>query len=179
MTSSPQTQRQPGWRVMLVPDLGDQLLTDLAAWEDEDAGDPFPARQALWLPAPLAGRVALGAVWRLRAVLTPSQCLGVECGRLLRSAGREHAPLSVVVLAAGDITILSATARVLGLPGLAAEVADLLDAYAHQDGHSRGREDRAGFIARLAAIAGLLDLGPDRADPAAHRPADRPPAEAE
>src|SRR3954469_16701385 len=64
MTSSPQTQRQPGWRVMLVPDLGDQLLTDLAAWEDEDAGDPFPARQALWLPAPLAGRGALGAVWR-------------------------------------------------------------------------------------------------------------------
>jgi hypothetical protein len=65
----------------------------------------------------------------------------VECGRLLRSAGREHAPLSVVVLAAGNITILSAIARVLGHPGLAADVADLLDAYAYQDGHSRGRED--------------------------------------
>jgi hypothetical protein len=46
-----------------------------------------------------------------------------------------------VVLAAGNITILSAIARVLGHPGLAADVADLLDAYAYQDGHSRGRED--------------------------------------
>src|SRR3954470_11821594 len=145
---------------MLVPDLGDQLLTDLAAWEDEDAGDPFPARQALWLPAPLAGRVALGAVWRLRAALTPSQFLGVKCGWLLRSAGGEHAPLSVVVLTARDIAVLSATARALGHPGLDADVAGLLDAYAHQDGHSRGRKDRAGFIARLAAIAGLLDLAP-------------------
>jgi hypothetical protein len=104
--------------------------------------------------------MALGAVWRLRAVLTPSQFLGVECGRLLRSAGGEHPLLSVVVLAAGDIAVLSATARALGHPALDADVAGLLDAYAHQDGHSRGREDRAGFITRLAAIAGLLDLAP-------------------
>jgi hypothetical protein len=96
----------------------------------------------------------------LRAALTPSQVLGVKCGRLLRSAGGEHAPLSVVVLAARDIAVLSATARALGHPGLDADVAGLLDAYAHQDGHSRGRKDRAGFIARLAAIAGLLDLAP-------------------
>jgi hypothetical protein len=56
MTSIPQTQRQPGWRVVLVPDLGAQLLgplavleelmADLAVWEDEDATDPFRARQA-------------------------------------------------------------------------------------------------------------------------------------
>jgi hypothetical protein len=170
MTSSPPTRRWPGQRMVLVPTLGDQLLaplavleellTDLAAWEHEDAADPFPARQAPRLPAPLARRMALDAVWRLRAALTPSQCLGVECGRLLRSAGRGHAPLSVVVLAAGDIAVLSATARVLGHPGLNADVAALLDAYAHQDGDSRGQEDRAGFIARLAAIAGLLDLAP-------------------
>jgi hypothetical protein len=154
--------------MVLVPDLGaqlltplavlEELLTDLAAWED--AADSPPARQAPRLPAPLAGRVALNAVWRLRAGLTPSQFLGVECGRLLRSAGAERKRLSVVVLAAGDIAVLSATARVLGYPGLDADVAALLDAYAHQDGHSRGREDRTGFIARLAAIAGLLDLTP-------------------
>src|SRR3954463_2571273 len=34
----------------------------LAGWEDEDAADAFPLGPALWLPAPLAGRVALGAV---------------------------------------------------------------------------------------------------------------------
>lgn len=55
MTSSPSTRRQPGWRMVLVPDLGAQLLvplavlgeflTDLAVWEAEDAADPFPARQ--------------------------------------------------------------------------------------------------------------------------------------
>jgi hypothetical protein len=48
----------------------------------------------------------------------------------------------------------------LGNPTLDAEVAGLLDAYAQQDGHSCGREDRAGFIARLAAVAGLFDLAP-------------------
>jgi hypothetical protein len=68
--------------MVLVPTLGDQLLaplavleellTDLAAWEHEDAADPFPARQAPRLPAPLARRMALDAVWRLRAALTPS-----------------------------------------------------------------------------------------------------------
>jgi hypothetical protein len=30
-------------------------------WEDEDVTDPFRARQVLWLPVPLAGRVALAA----------------------------------------------------------------------------------------------------------------------
>jgi hypothetical protein len=170
MTSSPLTRRQPGWRMVLVPTLGDQLLAplavleellaDLAVWEDEDAADPSQARQAPWLPAPLASRVASNAVRRLRAGLTPSQFPRHERGRLLRSDDGGCMWLSVVVLAAGDIAVLSATARVLGHPGLNADVAGLLDAYAHQEGHSCGREDRAGFIARLAAIAGLLDLAP-------------------
>src|SRR3954454_770977 len=74
MTSSPSTRWQPGRRPVLVPDLGaqllaplavlEELLTDLAVWEDEDVTDPFRARQVLWLPAPLAGRGALGAGWR-------------------------------------------------------------------------------------------------------------------
>src|SRR4051812_41415247 len=50
-------------------DLGAQLLVDLAAWEDEDAAASPPARQVLWLPVPLAGRVALAAVRRLRETL--------------------------------------------------------------------------------------------------------------
>src|SRR3954463_11599522 len=71
MTSSPPTRWQPGRRPVLVPDLGaqllaplavlEELLTDLAVWEDEDVTDPFRARQGLWLPAPLAGRGGLGA----------------------------------------------------------------------------------------------------------------------
>jgi hypothetical protein len=55
---------------------------------------------------------------------------------------------------------LSATAQILGHPALTTDVADLLDAYVQQADHPRGREDRAEFIARLAAIAGLLDLAP-------------------
>src|SRR3954447_5190990 len=170
MISSPPTRWQPGRRPVLVPALGaqllaplavlEELLTDLAVWEDEDVTDPFRARQVLWLPAPLAGRGALGAVWRLRPSLPPSQFLGPERGRLLVPEGNECPPLSAVVLAAVDIAVLSATAWALGNPALDAEVAGLLDAYAQQDGHSCGREDRAGFIARLAAVAGLLDLVP-------------------
>jgi hypothetical protein len=55
MTSSPPTRWQPGRRPVLVPDLGaqllaplavlEELLTDLAVWEDEDVTDPFRARQ--------------------------------------------------------------------------------------------------------------------------------------
>jgi hypothetical protein len=170
MTSISQTQRQPGWRVVLVPDLGAQLLAplavleelmaDLAVWEDEDATDPFRARQALWLPAPLAGRVALAAVWRLRAGLTPSQFLGPNRARLRGPKGDECLRLSAVVLAAMDIALLSATAQALGHPGLDADVAALLNAHASQEDQPCGREHRAGFIARLAAIAGLLDLAP-------------------
>jgi hypothetical protein len=170
MTSSPPTRRQPGCRMVLVPDLGaellaplavlEELLTDLAAWEDEDTVDPLPARQALRLPAPLAGRVALAALGRLRAAITPGQFLGCECDPRLRSAGGEYPPLSVVALAAGDIAILSAAAQALGHPGLNADVAGLLDAYVLQEDQPCGEEGRAGFIARLAAIAGLLDLAP-------------------
>jgi hypothetical protein len=170
MTGSPPARCRPGRRMVLVPHLGDQLLAplavleellvDLAGWEDEDAADAFPVGPALWLPAPLAGRVALGAVWRLRAALTPSQVRGLKRGRLRGPGGKECPPLSVVVLAEGDIAILSATARALGHPGLDADVAGLLDAHASQEDQPRGREDRAGFIARLAAVAGLLDLAP-------------------
>jgi hypothetical protein len=77
--------------MVLVPDLGaalltplavlEELLTDLAAWEDEDATDSPRTRPMLGPPAPLANRLALEAVRRLRASLTPSQFLGQKCGR--------------------------------------------------------------------------------------------------
>jgi hypothetical protein len=77
-------------------------------------------------PVPLANRLALEAVRRLRASLTPSQFLGQKCGRP-PDGGGQPAQLSVVALAAGDIAILSATAQALGHPGLDADVAGLLD----------------------------------------------------
>lgn len=115
-------------------------------------------------------------MWRLRAALTPSQFLGRECGRLCDPEADEYLPLRVVKLGVGEVVVLSATAQALGHPGLDADVATLLDAYAQQDGRPCGWEDRAGFIARLAAIAGLLNLAPTEhsrlllARLAAHRP---------
>jgi hypothetical protein len=154
MTGSPPARCRPGRRMVLVPHLGDQLLAplavleellvDLAGWEDEDAADAFPAGPALWLPAPLAGRVALGAVWRLRAALTPSQVRGLKRGRLRGPGGKECPPLSVGVLAEGDIAILSATARALGHPGLDADVAVLLKNSFQNDGELAVADEGAG-----------------------------------
>src|SRR3954464_2106116 len=97
MTSSPPARGQPCWRAVLVPELGaqllaplavlEELLVDLAAWEDEDTAGAVPGGAWRWLPARLAGRVALAAVWRLRAGLTPSQLLGCERSRLRAPEG--------------------------------------------------------------------------------------------
>jgi hypothetical protein len=170
MSTVPLGEEQLGRRVALVLDLDGQpltvlavleeLLADLAAWEESDATDPPQNRAPLRLPAPLAGGVALAAVWRLRAGLTPSQFLGPNRARLRGPKGDECLRLSAVVLAAMDIALLSATAQALGHPGLDADVAALLNAHASQEDQPCGREHRAEFIARLAAIAGLLDLAP-------------------
>ena len=71
MTSAPTGDRQPDQRVVLVADLDgapltvlavlEELLRDLTAWEEADAADPPQTREALRLPAPLAGGVALAA----------------------------------------------------------------------------------------------------------------------
>ena len=82
MTSAPTGDRQPDQRVVLVVDLDgapltvlavlEELLRDLVAWEESDAADPPQTREALRLPAPLAGGVALAAVRRLAAALGPT-----------------------------------------------------------------------------------------------------------
>src|SRR3954462_8318479 len=101
MSTAPTGEEPLGRRGGLVLDLDGQplavlsileeLLADLAAWEESDATDPPQARAPLRLPAPLAGGVALAAVRRLAAALEPTQCLGWERGRLLAPDGR-HAP---------------------------------------------------------------------------------------
>jgi hypothetical protein len=162
MSTAPTGEEQLGRRVVLVLDLVGQPLADLAAWEESDATDPPQHRAPLRLPAPLAGGVALAAA------LGPTQCLGWERGRLLAPDGSHaHPPLSVLTLPSADIAVLSATAAALGRPGLEPDLVDVLTAYADRlTDQLAGRHtpaDRAGFVARIAALAGLLDLAPTAA----------------
>jgi hypothetical protein len=178
MSTAPTGEERLGRRVVLVVDLDGQplavlsvleeLLADLAAWEESDATDPPHHRAPLRLPAPLAGGVALAAVRRLAAALGPTQCLGWERGRLLAFDGSHtHPPLSVLTLPSADIALLSATASALGRPGLEPDLVDVLTAYADRlTDQLAGRHtpaDRARFVARIAALAGLLDLAPTAA----------------
>src|SRR3954464_5775079 len=109
MTSAPTGDRRPDQRVVLVADLDgapltvlsvlEELLRDLAAWEESDVVDPLENREALRLPAPLAGGVALAAVRRLAEALQSTQCPGPERGRLLaRDGSYAHPALSVLTL---------------------------------------------------------------------------------
>ena len=178
MTSTPTGDQRPDQRAVLVADLDgepltvlsvlEELLQDLAAWEESDAVDPPQTRRALRLPAPLAGGVALAAVRRLAEALQPTQCPGTARGRLLGPDGSHaHTALSVLLLRCADVEILAATARVLGRPGLEPDLVDVLTAYADRfTGQLAGRHtraDRAEFVAGIAGLAGLLDLAPTEA----------------
>lgn len=178
MTSAPTGDQWPDQRAVLVADLDgepltvlsmlEELLRDLAAWEESDAVDPPETREALRLPAPLAGGVALAAVRRLADALKSTQCPGPERGRLLSPNGSyAHTPLSVLILCSADIEILAATARALGRPGLEPDLVDVLTAYADRFvGQLAGRHtraDRAEFVVGIAGLAGLLDLAPTAA----------------
>src|SRR3954454_14713988 len=178
MTSAPTGDQRPNQRVVLVADLDGQpltvlsvleeLLRDLAAWEESDAADPPETREALRLPAPLTGGVALAAVRRLAQALQPTQSLGPARGRLLGPDGSyEHTPLSVLILRSADIDILAATARALGRPGLEPDLVDVLTAYADRFvDQLAGRHtpaDRAELVVAIAGLGGLLDLAPTAA----------------
>jgi hypothetical protein len=160
-----------GVRTVLVPDLDGELLAPLRAleevllslgsWEEEDRADPPQDGAPLTLPAPLADRIALDVVQRLAAVLGPTQSRGPGQGRLLGPDGRyEHAPLTVLTVAAGDVGVLSATAATLGHPGLDADVVDVVQTFAEQLGDTYRRVDRGELVSLVARLAGLLDLAP-------------------
>src|SRR4051794_23130483 len=178
MTSAPTGDQRPDQRAVLVADLDgapltvlsvlEELLWDLAAWEESDAVDPPEIREALRLPAPLAGGVALAAVRRLAEALQSTQCPGPERGRLLGPDGSyEHTPLSVLILRSADIEILAATARALGRPGLEPDLVDVLTAYADRFVNQlAGRHtpaDRAEVVPGIAGLGGLLDPAPPAA----------------
>src|SRR3954468_12030167 len=137
MTSAPTGDQRPDQRAVLVADLDGQpltvlsvleeLLRDLAAWEESDTVDPPETREALRLPAPLAGGVALAAVRRLADALQPTQCLGWQRGRLLGPDGSyAHIPLSVLILPSVDIDILAGHRPRAGPPGLEPDLVDVL-----------------------------------------------------
>lgn len=162
---------EPAVRTVLVPDLDGELLVPLRAleeillslgmWEDDDLEDPPEDREPLTLPAPLANGVALAAVQRLSEALRPTQSLGPERGRLLAPDGSyEHAPLSVLELAAADVEVLSATAAALGHPALDPDVADVVTTHAHTLGgtYRVPGADRTELVSLIARLAGLLDL---------------------
>ena len=73
----------------------------------------------------------------------------------------------MLTLHSADIALLSATASALGRPGLEPDLVDVLTAYADRlTDQLAGRHtpaDRARFVARIAALAGLLDLAPTAA----------------
>lgn len=157
-------------RTVLVPDLDGELLAPLRAleevllslslWEEDDTEDPPTDRAPLTLPVPLAGGVALAAVQRIEAALRPTQALGPNHGRLLAPNGvSEHAPLSVLELAAADVRVLSATAAALGRPGLDPDLVDLVATHAaNLGGTHRAGADRTELVSLVARVAGLLDL---------------------
>src|SRR3954453_412889 len=100
MSTVPLGEERLDRRVVLVLDLDGQplavlagleeLLADLAAWEESDATDPPQNRAPLRLPAPLAGGVALAGVRRLAAALESTQCPRPQGGPLLAPGG--HPP---------------------------------------------------------------------------------------
>lgn len=114
-----------GLRVVLVPDLGDELVTVLARVEElllvvDDAAGAADDLEPLVLPAPLAGRVALDALARVAAAVGPTQTRTDRPpppgGRLLGPDGRsERRPLRLVTLDPADLHVLAAAAAVLGV----------------------------------------------------------------
>lgn len=160
-----------GERTVLIVDLDgeplvplralEEILLCLGTWEDDYRRDPGTDTKPLRLPAPLADRVALGAVQRLLTALAPTQSRGPGCGRLLAPDGRyEHAPMTALTLTAADINLLAATAAALGHPGLDPDIGELVDAHAEQLAGGYRRADHTELVSLLARLAGLLDLSP-------------------
>jgi hypothetical protein len=156
-------------RARLVPDLDDELTTSLsqieelllevAAWEDEDP-------ETLW-PPPLAGSAALDALRRIWDAIAPTQgeraVSAGRTGRILGPDGRyEHAPLRLVSVDPADVATLAAAAAAFGDPHAAGHVRSALEhgadiAYRVSDDEACNR-----LVMTAAQIAGLLDLAPDR-----------------
>ncbi|WP_147268016.1 LuxR family transcriptional regulator [Spongiactinospora rosea] len=137
----------PGFRVVLVPDLGEDLARAAAMLERAMLSLRAAERRGTELPGPLAAGAALGALRRLWRAVAPTQG-GSAAGRLYGAGGRvEHLPLRLVDIDPVDVVTLSAAAAVLGA-GHAPVGAAL-----PPDGPPAGD-----LAAAAARFSGLLDL---------------------
>lgn len=155
----------------LIPDLdeeittalvqAEELLLEVAAWEEEDPKTPWPA--------PLADGEALAAVHRLWDAIDPVQGGGARdaglTGELRAPDGRyEHVPLRLADVDDADVARLAETAKIFGAPDAPHHVATALEHTAdslYGDLRPDGDTPRARLVMTLAKIAGLLDLAPD------------------
>lgn len=138
----------------IVPDLGEDLLDELAQVEDLLlALAPRPGEDTTGLPAGLRDRAAADAVGRLAAAIRPTQGFGPP--RWLAPDGRyEHTPLRFVHVYAGDVEALAAAAAALGAALHRGDdvVVQVLEQF------SAGDRTPADEVERAARVAGLLDL---------------------
>ncbi len=89
----------------------DEFTADQKAAAEAAAAEGLFGTEPLRLPAPLADPVTLAAVQRLLTALAPTQSRGPRGGRLFAPTGRdEHGPMTVPILPAADIELLSAAA---------------------------------------------------------------------
>ncbi|WP_431899501.1 hypothetical protein [Nonomuraea sp. bgisy101] len=145
-----------GPRVVLVPDLGENLARAMEELEDlllilQGAEDEGAA-----LPSPLAGGAALAALRRLWRAVAPTQGRRAAeswlAGRLYGPGLVEHVPLRLVDVDPIDVATLSATARVIGIG--AGGVGAVREALESDRGYLSGAE----LVVAAARISGLLDL---------------------
>jgi hypothetical protein len=146
-----------GPRVVLVPDLGEDLVRVMGELEELLLTLRAAEEGGAVLPGVLAGGAALAALRRLCRAVAPTQgkraVAARLAGRLYAPGGRvEHVPLRLVDVDPLDVATLSAAAAVLGTgAGRAGAVREALEA---------GRSDlsSAEFVAAAACVSGLLDL---------------------
>jgi hypothetical protein len=141
----------PGPRVVLVPDLGEELARAMARLEGSLLILRAAEEDGAVLPGPLAGGAALGALRRLWKALAPTQgqraAAAWHAGRLYSSGRDELVPLRLVDIDPVDVAMLSAAAAVLGRGLLAGgAVREALG------------PDGAELVAVAAGVSGLLDL---------------------
>ncbi|MBW0101513.1 hypothetical protein [Pseudonocardia sp. KRD291] len=155
----------------LVPDLGDDLIAELArveellltlaVWEEDDPDGPAV------LPVPLAGRVALDALNRVQHLIAATQSRSHPSAAALpllfgADGHYEHRPMRLVELDAGDLALLSAAAMCLGhtlamAPG--SELAEAIAAGAEASGGAFTTPPSGGeLVEAFARVNGLLDL---------------------
>jgi hypothetical protein len=156
----------PGPRVVLMPDLGEDLARAMARLEESLLILRAAEKDGAVLPGPLAGGAALGALRRLWQALAPTQgrraAAAWHAGRLYSPGRDELVPLRLVDIDPIDVATLSAAAAVLGRSLIAGSLPDegRTDGSPIDGGAVRAalEPDGAELVAVAAGISGLLDL---------------------